>query len=320
MTKKPSMVIESDASTQGWGGILRGNTNRWSLVSRGETVAYQLHGSCSSLPRSKMLCQRQEEHCSPTQNGQHHSSDVCEQAGWNSVSQVEHHCQGTMALVHELGYYFGSGASTGSSQYKCGSRIPSNERLVRLDVESQDLQQDPSEMGSTKMDMFASRLAAQLKRFLSWRPDPEAEALDAFNQNWASLQGRGYANPPWNLVGKVLNRVRQQQVTLVLVAPVWKSQPWYPILLDMLVDFPILIPHKEDLIIPTHPEGVPAVLPQLAAWLISGNASKAKRFLRRAQSCCLHHENKSLQNSTTHYSRSGLTGVMNGTQIPFQDL
>ena len=88
----------------------------------------------------------------------------------------------------------------------------------------------------------------------------------------------------------------------------------------MLVDFPILIPHKEDLIIPIHPEGVPAVLPELAAWLISGNASKAKRFLRRAQSCCLHHENKSLQNSTTHYSRSGLTGVMNGTQIPFQDL
>ena len=69
--------------------------------------------------------------------------------------------------------------------------------------------------GPLEVDMFASRLTTQLKRFFSWRPDPEAEALDAFNQNWGNLQGRGYANPPWNLVGRVLNRVRQQQVTLV---------------------------------------------------------------------------------------------------------
>ena len=174
--------------------------------------------------------------------------------------------------------------------------------------------------GPLDVDMFASRLTTQLKRFFSWRPDPEAEALDAFNQNWGNLQGRGYANPPWNLVGRVLNRVRQQQVTLVLVAPVWKSQPWYPILLDMLVDFPVLLPHRKDLIIPTHPESVPATVPQLAAWLISGNASKAKRFLKRAQSCCLHHGDKSLPNPMTHYLRSGLTGVINGTQILFQDL
>ena len=132
------------------------------------------------------------------------------------------------------------------------------------------------------------------------------------------LQGRGYANPPWNLVGRVLDRM-QQQVTLVLVAPVWKSQPWYPILLKMLVDFPILLPHMENLIIPAHPEGVPAVLPQLATWLISGNVSKTKKF-RRAQSCCSHHGNRSHPNPMTHYSGSGLTGVINDIQIPFQDL
>ena len=133
-------------------------------------------------------------------------------------------------------------------------------------------------MGSTRRGHICIQtLTIQLKRFFSWRPDPEAEALDAFNHNWSNLQGRGYANPPWNLVGRVLNGI-QEEVTLVLVAPVWKSQPWYPILLEMLVDFPILLPHTEDLVIPTHPEGVPEVLPQLAAWLISGNTSKTKKF------------------------------------------
>ena len=131
------------------GSILRRDTNRGPLVSRGETVACQLPGSSSSLPCSKMLCQRQEEHYSPTQNGQHHSSDVCEQAGRNSVPQVEHHSQGTMALVHELGYYPDCGAFIGSPQYNCRPRIPNNEGQIRWDVESQDLQQDPVKMGST---------------------------------------------------------------------------------------------------------------------------------------------------------------------------
>ena len=35
--------------------------------------------------------------------------------------------------------------------------------------------------GPLEVDMFASRLTTQLERFFSWRPDPEADALDAFN-------------------------------------------------------------------------------------------------------------------------------------------
>ena len=51
------------------------------LLLQGETVAYQLPGSVGSLPCSEMLCQRQEEHYHATQNGSHHSSHICEQAG-----------------------------------------------------------------------------------------------------------------------------------------------------------------------------------------------------------------------------------------------
>jgi len=50
--------------------------------------------------------------------------------------------------------------------------------------------------GPLEVDLFASRLTTQLQRFFSWRPDPEAKALDAFIQDWSSIQGKGYANPP----------------------------------------------------------------------------------------------------------------------------
>ena len=206
------------------GSILRRGTDWGPLVLRGETVPYQLPGSVGSLPCSEMLCQRQEEHYCATQNGQHHSSHICEQAGWNSVPQTKHHSQGTMALVHEQRHYSGC--------WLPGVLNTIADQESRVMWDRSDWMLNPRifkkiqrKWGPLEVDMFASRLTTQLKRFFSWRPDPEAEALNAFNQNWSNLQGRGYANPPWNLVGRVLNRVQLQQVTLVLVAPVWKSQP-----------------------------------------------------------------------------------------------
>ena len=37
---------------------------------------------------------------------------------------------------------------------------------------------------------------------------------------------KGFANPPWNLVQRVLAKTQNQGAEVILVAPVWKSQPW----------------------------------------------------------------------------------------------
>ena len=41
--------------------------------------------------------------------------------------------------------------------------------------------------------------------------------------NWKHLAG--YAFPPSNLVGRVLNKVILDETEIVLVAPVWQAQP-----------------------------------------------------------------------------------------------
>ena len=69
------------------------------------------------------------------------------------------------------------------------------------------------------VDLFASRLTYQLAQFFSWRPDPLAEATDAFVQDWTGLFG--YSNPPWNLIERVLAKVEEQKANVVLLAPVW---------------------------------------------------------------------------------------------------
>ena len=170
----------------------------------GVSTAWKLY---SSLPCSRMLCQQQEEHYSPThdQNGQHHCSDICEQGGWNSVSQVEHHSQGTMALVHEPGYYSGGGAFTRSSQYNCRPRILGNEGPVRLDVESQDvesldLQQDPAEEvlqpgtrsrgGCTSSTASTSRMAYLRQHFQS--KEISEEGIELLLASWRQKSSKSY--------------------------------------------------------------------------------------------------------------------------------
>ena len=74
---------------------------------------------------------------------------------------------------------------------------------------------------------------------------PGCNGTMAFSQVWT--QFRGYADPPWNLVGRVLVQVRCQKDCLVLVAPVWRSQSWYPLLLGMLIHIPLLLPSMPDL-------------------------------------------------------------------------
>ena len=49
-------------------------------------------------------------------------------------------------------------------------------------------------------------------------------------------------------LGGYWHKPQQQQAELVLVAPVRRAQVWYPVLLEMLVEIPLLVPQREDLI------------------------------------------------------------------------
>lgn len=75
------------------------------------------------------------------------------------------------------------------------------------------------------IDLFASRINYQLKPFVSYRPDPEAYAVDAFQLSWQNLSF--YAFPPFCIVGRVLQKV---QKALLL----YQTNPGIPGLQDYL--------------------------------------------------------------------------------------
>ena len=136
-------------------------------------------------------------------------------------------------------------------------------------------QQINRRLGPLEVDLFASRLTAHLPRYFSWRPDPLAEGTDAFLQDWSHILG--FANPPWCLLGRVLAQVHIQQAQVILIAPVWKTQPWYPVLLNMLVSMPLLIQRQpQEVFLEVHRQSPVEVRPQPAVWPISGIDSETK--------------------------------------------
>lgn len=87
--------------------------------------------------------------------------------------------------------------------------------------------------GRPEIDLFASRSNAKCKTFISWKQDPDAIAVDAFTVNWKHTYF--YAFPPFSLILKCLRKIIDDGATGILVFPYWPSQPWFPLLQNLLV-------------------------------------------------------------------------------------
>ena len=69
--------------------------------------------------------------------------------------------------------------------------------------------------GPLDVDLFVAR-HKQLRRFFSFRPDPEAEAVDALAQPWTDI--RRYAFPLFILLRRCLQKIRQGVQEIVTIA------------------------------------------------------------------------------------------------------
>ena len=76
------------------------------------------------------------------------------------------------------------------------------------------------------IDLFASRINYQLEKYVSFKPDPGAFAIDAFTPDWANL--KLYAFPPFNVIPMVLRKIQADKATGIYVFLNWPTQAWFP--------------------------------------------------------------------------------------------
>ena len=122
------------------------------------------------------------------------------------------------------------------------------------------------------------------------------------------------------LIGRCVKKVREDRASLILVAPVWRSQLWYPALLELLVDFPLMLPGIPKLL--SDPFGKPHPLMatgqlQLAAWKVSGIDSRQTEFQARLHSCWQQDGAGAQTQHTKVLGGDGIAGALNGKLIPF---
>ena len=221
----PNMTITSDASNTGWRACLGDTTTggSWSAqemkhhINYLELLAAFLAVQCFLKEISNMTILLRLDNVTAVtfinRMGGTHSKPLCQLAlalwEWciqRNLFLVAEHLPGQQNVLadHE----------SRSLRDQCGWMI--NPQLF---CQIQD------QLGPCQIDLFASRLTRQLPmaRYYSWRIDPEAEATDAFTQDWS--HHKGFANPPWCLIPRCLSQVCAQKARLILLTPLWPSQP-----------------------------------------------------------------------------------------------
>ena len=170
------------------------------------------------------------------------------------------------------------------------------------------------------IDLFATRLNFKVKPFVSWNPDPEAFAADAFTLDWNMYYS--YIFAPFSVIQRCLKKIWQDKAETIMIVPWWPTAVWWPQMLRLLVDKPVLLPTGRHVLqLPHSKEPHPLYKTlKLLVVRLSGKDSVNKDFLRKCVTYSKHQSENPLKNSMTRISNSGRTIVFREKLIPFQPL
>ena len=120
------------------------------------------------------------------------------------------------------------------------------------------------------VDLFATRFNKRLPIYVSPVQDPEAMAVDALSLDWAPLIS--YAFPPFPILHRVIRKARDEKARMILIAPFWQAQPWFPDLRSLSHVPPLELTPSPDLLRQPR-SGIKHANPgmlRLHAWLLCG--------------------------------------------------
>jgi len=321
MRTQPDLVITSDASKTGWGGICNGvrAQGQWSKMEA------ELHINLLEMKAAEFMVKaftkdQTQIHCHLRLDNSSCAAQINKMGGTRSLTLFQ--------AAKSLWTYCLQRQITLTAEH-----LPGKQNVV-ADEQSREFSDASNwklhtvlfqalhrKWGPWTIDLFADRLNAQLRRYASWKPDPEAVQVDAFLMDWKSETP--YAFPPFCLISRCLGKIRKERATVVMITPVWHAQVWYPQLLEMLVELPLLLPPWPQILTSPRGQDHPMVMAghlQLAAWKVSGETCKVQEFQSRLQRSCRTPNDPELKRLTAVPGKSGLAGVVQDRWIPFEPL
>ena len=109
-----------------------------------------------------------------------------------------------------------------------------------------------NEFGIPKRDLFAYRINHQIERYISWKQDSKAIAIDAFSVKWNTKFFQIYS--PCSLLGNLEAKMHRDNTKCIADMPKWTTQHWYQSLMKKAKNSTIIQPSLGNLIQPQDPE------------------------------------------------------------------
>ena len=314
----PTLFVTTDASKTGWGAVFQGQrTNgRWSDDERLQHInilelkaAFLALKSFFKNQSHKIVCLRMD--------------NTTAIAHVNNKGGTRSGC--LIALTLELWQWCLERNIMISAQHVPGKLNTIADTESRVFNDTSEWKLDPQIIAPflkvCEIDLFASRLSAQLPKYVSWRPDPEAIHTDALTMTWTPF--KAYAFPPFNLIPAVLDKVVQDKADIMLVAPLWQAQAWWPLLLSLLVEQPVLLPSRRHLLKdPTDPQRIHPMFPRLhlAVFHISGDNTRQWEYLTTCPKFSFQHPDPLHRKHTDMLGDAGVAGAIRERLILFRHL
>jgi len=160
-----------------------------------------------------------------------------------------------------------------------------------------------------KVDLFATGANNKVPRYVSWDYDPFAWKVDAFSFTWPD---NVYLFPPIIQINNSVKKIIEDRVDLgLLITPLWPGLPIIPKLVSLLIEDPIIIPERslQGLRSTRHPF-------QLVAWMLSTCSERQRVYRRRSEKLCSKALLHQLYHHTTDTGRSFINGLWKQSILP----
>ena len=314
----PELVVQTDSSLSGWGFVCNGEKSggRWTKEEKTMHInGLELKAILFALKAlGKHIKNKHVKILSDSMTAVHYVTNFggCRSVDCNQISRdiwlwcIEHNVW--LSCTHIAGKL---NEADGPSRHF-------NDKL-EWSLNEEIFGKICSTWRKPTIDLFASRLNKKIDCYCSFQPDPGASYINAFTLDWGDLFDCGYVFPPFSMISRCIGKIRTDRAQAIVVVPLWPTQTWFPALMNILVDYPRIIPRKNRLLTLPHREQEHPLAKKLIliACLVSGIPSEIEAFQEKLQVYSSHHGECPLETNTSHIFQNGYRSVVNGRLVKY---
>ena len=221
---KLTKTLYTDASNEGWGAHVGhlATGGRWSQEEKGDHInVLELRAIEFGL---KSLCEETSAHVRVFTDNMTALAYVNHQGGVKSPDCNEA-AQKIWAWCEERDIWLSVAHIPGILNERADYESRNFADNIEWSLKESLFKRIVGVLGQPEIDLFATRLNNKVERYISWKPDPNAVAVDAFTYNWTNEFF--YAFPPFSCVGRAVQKILDEKASGILVVPWWPGQPWW---------------------------------------------------------------------------------------------